>query len=278
MTDALHKVREAMEKYQKDLEDGCVNAYTTIARIQAILAEPEGEAPVAADQVAWMLKIHGKPRSLAFFKTTDSDWAPHEFEWVPLYAAAPQTPAKPAAWRYQDSRGHYRYRGYKPGFDKEYAILKPVPLYLHHAPQTPAQPEARRPVSDLWDHGDIQPIPNDKPRRNMVLVPADKLRELQQAAKAQPEALTAEQLSQRSDLAHRLRKAAIEESARPAANQHLVKLCKDAANELLKPLPPPERVYDHDGYRKGVLALQEEISQAVARMLTGKAAEIPPET
>ena len=37
--------------------------------------------------------------------------------------------AEPVAWRYQDAKGHYRYRGYIAGFDSEYAILKPVPLY-----------------------------------------------------------------------------------------------------------------------------------------------------
>lgn len=47
---------------------------------------------------------------------------------------------RPAAWRYTDARGHYRYRGPRPGFDKEYAILKPAPLYAH---PPAAQPVAR---------------------------------------------------------------------------------------------------------------------------------------
>jgi hypothetical protein len=34
------------------------------------------------------------------------------------------------AWRYTDSRGHYRYRGYVPGFDAEYQLLKPEALCL----------------------------------------------------------------------------------------------------------------------------------------------------
>ena len=38
------------------------------------------------------------------------------------------------AWRYQDARGHYRYRGYVPRFDKDYAILKPIPLYTSPQP------------------------------------------------------------------------------------------------------------------------------------------------
>ena len=42
---------------------------------------------------------------------------------------------EPVVWRYQDSRGHYRYRSYVPGFDAKYAILKPVPLYLATPPR-----------------------------------------------------------------------------------------------------------------------------------------------
>ena len=42
---------------------------------------------------------------------------------------------EPVTWRYTDARGHYRYRGYKAGFDKEYSILKPELLYLHPAPK-----------------------------------------------------------------------------------------------------------------------------------------------
>lgn len=51
--------------------------------------------------------------------------------------AAPSVAPEPVAWRYQDARGHYRYRAYKPGFDVEYAILKPVPLYAAHPPRAP---------------------------------------------------------------------------------------------------------------------------------------------
>lgn len=36
---------------------------------------------------------------------------------------------EPAAWRYQDGNGNYRYRGYVSGFDVDYRSLKPVPLY-----------------------------------------------------------------------------------------------------------------------------------------------------
>ena len=33
------------------------------------------------------------------------------------------------AWRYADARGNFRYRGAKENFDRDYAILKPDPLY-----------------------------------------------------------------------------------------------------------------------------------------------------
>ena len=51
----------------------------------------------------------------------------------------PPLQAEPVAWRYQDARGNYRYRGYVAGFDVEYAILKPVPLFTA-PPQRPAEP------------------------------------------------------------------------------------------------------------------------------------------
>jgi len=54
---------------------------------------------------------------------------------------APVAQSEPVAWRYQDSRGNYRYRGYVRNFDLEYTILKPVPLYTH--PQ-----QAREPMTD----------------------------------------------------------------------------------------------------------------------------------
>jgi hypothetical protein len=54
---------------------------------------------------------------------------------------------EPVAWRYQDARGHYRYRAYKPGFDVEYAILKPVPLYEAHPPRAPLTEEQ---IDAMW--------------------------------------------------------------------------------------------------------------------------------
>lgn len=44
-------------------------------------------------------------------------------------AQQPEPVQEPVAWRYQDARGNYRYRGYVQGFDNEYSRLKPVPLY-----------------------------------------------------------------------------------------------------------------------------------------------------
>lgn len=54
----------------------------------------------------------------------------------------PATGGEPVAWRYQDARGHYRYRGYVPRFDKDYALLKPIPLYTSPQPvREPLTPE-----------------------------------------------------------------------------------------------------------------------------------------
>lgn len=55
--------------------------------------------------------------------------------------AVPAGDAVPVAWRYQDARGNFRYRGYRPGFDVSHAILRPVALYAH-PPAAPA-PEAQ---------------------------------------------------------------------------------------------------------------------------------------
>jgi hypothetical protein len=51
---------------------------------------------------------------------------------------------EPVAWRYTDSRGHYRYRGYVPGFDAEYQLLKPKALCLCAA--TPPAAPVQEPV------------------------------------------------------------------------------------------------------------------------------------
>lgn len=36
---------------------------------------------------------------------------------------------EPVAIRYEDARGHYRYRGFVRGFDTEYPMLNPISLY-----------------------------------------------------------------------------------------------------------------------------------------------------
>ena len=43
--------------------------------------------------------------------------------------AAPVQLPEPDAWRYTDARGHFRYRGARPGFAVEYPLLKPEALY-----------------------------------------------------------------------------------------------------------------------------------------------------
>ena len=54
------------------------------------------------------------------------------------------TGAEPVAWRYKDSRGHWRYRGYKANFDVEYSILKPEPLYATPTTSTTGKVDASR--------------------------------------------------------------------------------------------------------------------------------------
>ena len=84
-------------------------------------------------------QIHGIPQELGgrwvAFVAADDD----------CHLKLTTTPAapvqEPVAWRYTDSRGHYRYRGYVPGFDVEYSLLKPQALYT-----TP--PAAQRPDVD----------------------------------------------------------------------------------------------------------------------------------
>jgi hypothetical protein len=55
---------------------------------------------------------------------------------------AQPAPVQPVAWRYTDARGHYRYRGYRPGFDVEYSLLKPQALYT-----TPPAAPVQEPVA-----------------------------------------------------------------------------------------------------------------------------------
>lgn len=59
----------------------------------------------------------------------------------------PQPQPEPVAWRYQDARGNFRYRAYKPGFDVEYSILKPILLYA--APQASRTPLTEEQVTEL---------------------------------------------------------------------------------------------------------------------------------
>ena len=61
-------------------------------------------------------------------------------------AALAEPVLEPVAWRYQDARGNYRYRGYVQGFDKEYSLLKPVPLYT--------APPQRKPLVDPAEYDD----------------------------------------------------------------------------------------------------------------------------
>ena len=55
---------------------------------------------------------------------------------------------EPVAWRYTDARGHYRYRGYRTGFDAEYKLLKPEALCLCATP--PAAQPAPSTIVRTW--------------------------------------------------------------------------------------------------------------------------------
>lgn len=48
--------------------------------------------------------------------------------------ATPVVQGEPVAWRYTDSRGHFRYRGAPWLNVAEYTYLKPEPLYAAPAP------------------------------------------------------------------------------------------------------------------------------------------------
>lgn len=61
------------------------------------------------------------------------------------------------AWRYQDSRGHYRYCGHKP----EHPMLKPVPLYLAQ-PAPAVQADPLWPIDGLYP--DMQPPATSRDR------------------------------------------------------------------------------------------------------------------
>ncbi len=115
--------------------------------------------PPVAEPVAW--KWHQAPVKTSWgHDMVVADLAIDKDNTVSVYCERDQTakveamfnlPAQPApvqepvAWRYTDARGHYRYRGYVPGFDAEYQLLKPEALCL----ATP--PAAQRPFVGLTD-------------------------------------------------------------------------------------------------------------------------------
>jgi len=82
----------------------------------------------------------------------DRDWRRESSVWAAAWKAAKahdtkeQQTQEPVVWRYQDSRGHYRYRSYVKGFDADYKILRPVPLYA--AP--PLRDLSDEEIMDCW--------------------------------------------------------------------------------------------------------------------------------
>ena len=65
---------------------------------------------------------------------------------------------EPVAWRYKDSRGHYRYVGNFPKFNEKYQLLKPVPLYLHPASTTLSKETAQQQFDDCGGSEIADPI------------------------------------------------------------------------------------------------------------------------
>ena len=118
------------------------------AALRGLLSARASLAPSPAAPVAWLRDQRGIYEGRAtlepLFLLGEMPPEPRNgATYSPLYEApAAPSPAggEAVAWRYQDARGHFRYRGYVAGFDVEYHTLKPVPLYLA-APAAPAEPD-----------------------------------------------------------------------------------------------------------------------------------------
>jgi hypothetical protein len=143
-------VQAALEALESAADNECnFRDYERAANgLRAALAKPAQDAPpndgpflVSKEfEAAWKASIYGATGK------------------GQISAAPPQRQpqGEPVAWRYQDASGHYRYRGYVPNFDKEYAILKPVPLYTtppQRAPLTIAQINALPEAGGWWPCG-----------------------------------------------------------------------------------------------------------------------------
>lgn len=158
----VSNLREAAQQALEALED--VDGLIT-ALLGGLLGSPDADAPGAKVQTAiaaLRAALEQDEKPVAKIRTWHKggeqnaelwDWD-DGIETLPdgehlLYASAPLRAAlaqqaepvqEPVAWRYQDARGNYRYRGYVQGFDKDYSRLRPVALYT--------APPQRKPLTD----------------------------------------------------------------------------------------------------------------------------------
>lgn len=113
--------------------DGYIHADTAVASMAWQAARRAKVVPSDVDIAELRLKygitsngrgIHEFENVASFTRDALARWsAAHK----PLEAHV-ELP-EPDAWRYTDARGHFRYRGARPGFAVEYPLLKPEALY-----------------------------------------------------------------------------------------------------------------------------------------------------
>lgn len=88
--------------------------------------------------------------------TTARDDLPEASQTAPAVGIRLDRNVRPCvAWRYTDARGHFRYRGPRVGFDTEYGILKPEPLYSQ-ADLDAAVAAMREKCAQIVDPGDME--------------------------------------------------------------------------------------------------------------------------
>jgi hypothetical protein len=148
----------------------------------------ECERAGLGDECIWLDPIGAAPAGQAAAPSLPTDC--HDrgacaFHDECLYKCSRSAPAaeaaQPAAWRYQDARGHFRYRAYKPGFDVEYAILKPVPLYAAPIAQAEAVQPAVTGIRDLRDAKWLDPQCADRGACQSLLFKATQAEAVQSA-------------------------------------------------------------------------------------------------
>lgn len=157
LVDALKYAKDGLDEFWSE-HNNIFKINSAIAAGEAALSEPEP----TPEPFIWVLKysdinglqvdslmlllerckhahfIDARIRINGKYEFYEADWLKHlhvNNASIAGEAELAKPEPEPVAWRYTDARGHYRYRGYKAGFDKEYSILKPELLYLHPAPK-----------------------------------------------------------------------------------------------------------------------------------------------